>query len=228
MTMHVAIEAPANQATSTLHWMDAACTSVNSHTLHANQTLFHDGDDANFLYEVLEGTLMVFSILPDGRRQIFDFYHAGDIVGLSHNGAHYSNCVAIAPTKVRCIPQNALARVASENPEIAIKLFNFAADHVFGLQSHFIMLGRKSATEKVASFLLDLVHRVADEDAICARVELPMKRAEIADYLGMTIETVSRNISKLRSAGIIELPEQGVVIVPDVSRLEEHANAGSE
>lgn len=228
MTMHVAIEAPADQAASTLHWMDAACAGVNSHTLHVNQALFHDGDDADFLYEVLEGTLMVFTILPDGRRQIFDFYHAGDIVGLSHDGVYYSSCVAIAPTKVRCIPQNALARVASENSEIAFKLFNFAADHVFGLQSHFIMLGRKSAPEKVASFLLDLVRRVADEDAICARIELPMKRAEIADYLGMTIETVSRNMSKLRSAGIIELPELGVVIVPDVSRLEDHANAGSE
>ncbi len=228
MTMHVAIEAPANQAASTSHWMEAACTGVNSNTLHANQTLFHDGDNADFLYEVLEGTLMAFTILPDGRRQIFDFYHAGDIVGLSHEGAYYSNCVAIAPTKVRCIPQSALARVASENSEIAFKLFNFAADHVFGLQSHFVVLGRKSAPEKIATFLLDLVHRVADEDAICALIELPMKRAEIADYLGMTIETVSRNMSKLRSAGIIEFSEPGVVTVPDVSRLEELANAGTE
>jgi CRP-like cAMP-binding protein len=228
MTMHAVIEAPANQVAGTLHWMDIACTGVNSHTLHANQTLFHDGDDADYLYEILEGTLMVFSILPDGRRQIFDFYHAGDIVGLSHDGVHYSSCTAIAPATVRCIPQNALARVASENPELATRLYNFAADRVFGLQNHFIMLGRKSAGEKVASFLLDLVHRVADEDAMCARVELPMKRAEIADYLGLTIETVSRNLSRLRCAGIIELPQSSVVLVPDVSRLEEFAGSGSE
>lgn len=111
-------------------------------------------------------------------------------------------------------------QTAKERPEVAAKLFEHATEQLVGMQNHFVLLCSRSAREKVASFLYALALRnVTDEDQQTVQFRLPMTRAEIADYLGLTIETVSRSITRLRIAGVIDLPKSSIIVVPDLSRL---------
>lgn len=184
------------------------------------ETLFHDGDDADFVYEVVDGLMTSYSILADGRRQILGFLFPGDILGLSNDGFYHNSCCAVGPASVRAIPRSMLMRVSRDRPEIGAKLLECATKQLIGMQNHFVLLGRKSAQEKVASFLLVLARRHAGDKEQTVSFRLPMSRSEIADYLGMTIETVSRTLTKLRINGVIELPQTSTVNVRSLSRLE--------
>ncbi len=200
-------------------WMEGTSHAQHLVKLSHNEPLFYDGDEADFIYEVVEGLIISYNILPDGRRQVLGFSYPGDIVGLSHDGIHHHCSSAGGAAKVRSMPRGMLMRVARERPEIAAKLLVCATSQLSRVQDHFVLLGCKCAQEKVASFLLELAKRYTNEGDRSVTFELPVKRSDIADYLGTTIETVSRQLTKLRTAGVIDLPQTSVVHVRDMIAL---------
>lgn len=210
-------------ATEQFDWANISANGQSILKLGTHENLFLEGDDADFVYEVVDGLIMAYSFLSDGRRQITSFHHSGDVIGLSHDGLHHTNCSAIGSAKVRSIPRRLLMREIQSRPDIAAKLLVMTTHQLANMGTHFAVLGCKSAMEKVASFLLVLTTRYADEDALSATFSLPMTRSEIGDYLGLTIETVSRTLSKLKIAGVVEMPKTSIVHIPDIIQLEQIA-----
>jgi len=193
--------------------------------LRPHASIFMEGDDAEFVYEVLEGVVCCYCLLADGRRQVLSFSIPGDLVGLVQGDLHRYSTEALCPTRVRSIPRSALLKIAAERPEVGQKLLQFATSRLAMMQDHFVMLGRKSALEKVASFLLALADNAGVRNAEEAILDLPMTRADIADYLGLTLETVSRTLTKLKVAGAINLAQPHKVMIRDMWQLEDFAEA---
>ncbi|MEM7428227.1 MAG: helix-turn-helix domain-containing protein [Pseudomonadota bacterium] len=206
-------------------WDDILTGGMVELTLGTGEPLFCEGDEADFVYEVTAGVVCSYTLLPDGRRQVTGFAYAGDIVGLGHHETHQTNCDAIGEARVRSIPRSRLMKVANERPQFGMRLLECASSQLAGMQDHFMLLGRKCAQEKLASFLLALARRFGGTDAAEARFDLPMTRGDIADYLGLTIETVSRSFTKLKRAGIVDLPQSSTVHVRDMMALEDAAEA---
>ena len=200
--------------------MDGAGDSSHTRCYDAHVPIFCEGDDADFLYEVLEGVICSSRLLSDGRRHVISFSYPGDLVGLSHKEYYRFSCDAVSPAKVRMIPRNAILNAVKDRPELGEKLLQSAADQLAEMHDHAVMLGCKSAIEKVTSFLLVLSKRRADGETI----HLPMTRMDIADYLGLTVETVSRNLTKLRLQGVIDLPEAHTVLIRDMALLNDLAD----
>lgn len=170
------------------------------------ENLFFAGDDADFVYEVVEGVVRSSKVLMDGRRQVLNFCYTGEIVGLSHDSYYHCDCDAVSSVRVRLYRKNAFMKDVAKDPEFCARLLRNAAAEVNNMQDHFLMLGRKTAMEKLASFLVAIMDRQDNGKQENVEIELPMRRSDIADFLGMTIETVSRNLTKLRKLGVIELP----------------------
>lgn len=188
-------------------------------SLSNGDALFYEGDDAGYVYEVLEGVIRTSKFLSDGRRLVVAFNFPGELVGLTHDEIHHATCEAIAPAKVRAIRRSALSTIIKDRPEFAEQLLRFTAESLNSMQDHFVVLGRKSASEKLASFLLALAEREAKGSNGPVSFHLPMTRSDIADFLGLTIETVSRNLTALKGDGVIDLPQTNLVRVRDIERL---------
>ena len=188
--------------------------------LAAHETLFAEGDEADFLYTVLSGVLCSYQVLPDGRRLVLSFFYPGDIVGLVRSSAHRYSCEASCPSEVRSISRAGLLYDAQRFTEIGKHLLEVAANELDLMQEHQLLLGRRSATEKLATFLMNLATRSGCDGSAPFEIRVPMTRTDIADFLGMTIETVSRNLTKLKVKKIIELPNYDSIVVrePDVLR----------
>ena len=201
-------------------WTHVSSSDQHVHELDTHDPLFCEGDDASFIYEVLDGVLCNYRLLADGRRQVISFAYPGDLIGLGGETHHY-NCDAISNATVRSIPRSTLLSAARECPDLGHKLFQMATSELADMQDCYLMLGRKSAVEKIASFLLGLARRYENDDVDVIAFDLPMTRSDIADFLGLTIETVSRNFTKLKMNGVIDLPQSSKVIVRDMVRLEE-------
>ena len=211
--------------TSPNHFFDAAPIHVEEilendievtsavRTFSAGSILFREGDPSDYVYEVIEGVLRSSKILCDGRRQIISFGYPGDILGISHNCIYHSDCEAISPVKVRIHYLNVCSTDFAKTPDFCDLMLKHTASEMNNMQEHFMMLGRKSAIEKVASFLSVLMDRVGNESDGTLTFDLPMSRSDIADFLGLTIETVSRTLTALRKRGVIELPSAHQVIV---------------
>ncbi|MBP7705479.1 MAG: helix-turn-helix domain-containing protein [Caulobacter sp.] len=157
--------------------------------------IYAQGEETTFIYQVLEGSVRTVRLDADGRRQIGDFYHAGDFFGLESGGEHRFAAEALGDCRIALIRRSALTGVdAAEIWEATARELERAREHLM------MLLGRKTAREKVAGFLLDLAERQSG-----AVKTLPMGRQDIADYLGLTIETVSRMLSQLQVEGMIKL-----------------------
>ena len=203
-------------------WMDGAIAASGTRRLHPLTPLFREGDETVNFYEILEGVVRAYKIFPDGRRQIVAFAFAGDIVGFGHGNSYRFDCDAITTARVRAIPRSSLLRAMRDRPELGEKLLNVAAGEVASMQDLSILLCRKTAIERIATFLISMAAK-QDGSAIGQRLPLPMCRADIADFLGLTIETVSRNMTKLRAMRVIDLPDRGGFVVRDPTRLRELA-----
>lgn len=211
-----------NQPVSAFGLAEAEPLGSHTRNVHKNQTLFFEGDEAEFVYEVLQGVVRTSKVLFDGRRQVLTFAYPGDIIGLSHDRFYHSDCDAVSDVKVRVYRKNACNTTFSADPQFCDLLLRHAAAEVSNMQEHFLMLGRKSAIEKVASFLMVVLDRVGERSVkhnTC--FELPMSRSDIADFLGLTIETVSRTLTKLRKQGAIDLPNPHTVCVHNIDKLRE-------
>ncbi len=196
--------------------------SQNTHVrdLQRHDKLFFEGDEASCFYEVLDGVVCVYKLLPDGRRHVMNFCFAGDLIALSAQGEHRYNAEAIETSRVRCIPKMMLAKVIQENPVLASRVIEAATTELAEARNQVLTVSRRSAKERIASFLVGLSKRNEKRGEDEAVLNLPMTRLDIADFLGLTLETVSRTISKLKNAGVIDLPHSSVVVVRDMGRLE--------
>tara|TARA_R100000365_G_C2744634_1_gene73418 strand:- start:2231 stop:2893 length:663 start_codon:yes stop_codon:yes gene_type:complete len=188
------------------NWSGEARTRVR--TLAAQEAFITEGDQASNVYEVLEGIAIIYKIFQDGRRHVVHFAYPGDIVGFDQAKTFDFNCEALTVARIRCIPKTGLLAAALENPSFGQRLLDFAAGEISSARRLSTTLSRKTAIERVATFLLDLAGRRVSQ---CDRIPVPMSRTDIADYLGLTMETVSRNITKLRTLGIIDLPGASTV-----------------
>jgi CRP/FNR family nitrogen fixation transcriptional regulator len=169
-------------------------------TYPRNAEIFGENEPAEYLYKVVSGTVRTYKILSDGRRQVSGFYLAGDIFGLEFTDEHTLSAEAINDTKVLVVKRSALNALANRDPLVAQQLFALTGRELHRVQDRILLL-IKNARERVASFLLEMAERASESNTI----ELPMSRQDIADYLGLTIETVCRTLTSLETASAIEV-----------------------
>jgi CRP-like cAMP-binding protein len=183
----------------------------------SGQTIVLEGDACEACFRVLAGAVRLHKGTADGRRQLIDFLVAGDCFGLI--GTHYSYGVeAITQTTLVRVSRATLSAAAREQPRIAERLIERAAAELARAHEHMLLLGRKNAMEKVAYFLVDLARRIGADEAMPA-FRLPISRQEMADHLGLTVETVSRIMTRLREGGFIALPTPQNVVLLDAAEL---------
>jgi CRP-like cAMP-binding protein len=191
--------------------------------LHPHEVLFCHGDDAEYIFGVVDGVMCNYQTLADGRRQVISFAYPGEIIGLDHSDTYRFNCEASCDACVRRISSVAFFSYAEGRADIGRRLLDIANAELTSKQEHQVLLGRKFAFEKLASFLLTLVRRSGGEFAPRPQFQLPMTRLDIADYLGLTVETVSRNLTKFKMMGVIEILQTTTVVVHDMDMLKEAA-----
>ena len=200
--------APASAANETaplaqhMHMMGAAMAFVR------NAEIFGENEPADYLYKLISGTVRTYKILSDGRRQIGGFYLPGDVFGLEFGDEHTHSAEAMTDAKVLVIKRSALTELAGRDATVAHELYALTACELRRAQDRLVLL-IKSAQERVASFLLEMAERAPCGDSI----ELPMPRQDIADYLGLTIETVSRTFTALEGSAAIDVPTSRRIVL---------------
>lgn len=190
--------------------------------LQPHEILFYQGDAANHIFEVVEGVIRLYRLLPDGRRAIAGFLYPGGLIGLSSNHRYACTAEAITAARIRRHTRSQIEAAARRHPELSGWLLQHMRDELAAVMNHLLLLGRKNAQERVASFLI----AVAQKKTACGRplsVDLPMSRADIGDYLGLTLETVSRVLAKLKAARLIALPAPHQVLLLQYDALRELA-----
>lgn len=181
-----------------------------------------------FACNITSGTVRLSRLLHDGRRQVMGFLFPGDFIGLTRRDSFAFSAEAITDTDSCNFALEDLDTLSGDNPRLQRKLYEMACSELDAAQEQMLLLGRKSALERVASFLLEVRQRQLqqkdkdDEDCIT----LPMTRGDIADYLGLTLETVSRSFSRLRQEQVIEIRETYRVDLLDCQRLQELSGNG--
>lgn len=188
------------------------------------ETVFTQEDATSYFYNVLDGVMRVYKLLPDGRRQIVGFALPGDFVGMTTEARHGFSADAIGPVTVCQFAKTPFVRFAEDKPNLLRRMNELAVQELNQARDHMVLLGRRSAEEKVATFLVGWRDRLIVLRGGSDVVPLPMSRQDIADYLGLTIETVSRTFTKLEREGIIEIV-QGGVCLRDAARAEALAAA---
>jgi CRP-like cAMP-binding protein len=186
--------------------------------------VYREGDEATHIYEVKTGILRLTRVLANGRRQVISFALPGDVIGFPNGKNHHTDCDVLESCEVTIHPRAALD-AGARDPETQQRLLKAALREISAMQDHFMMLARKSALEKVASFLMVLADRIGTPQGNFVSIDLAMTRADIADFLGLTIETVSRTITHLRTFGIIALHSAQTVIILDPKALADAAEA---
>lgn len=169
-------------------------------TFAKDEEIYGQDEEAELIYKVLSGVVRTSSVTSDGRRQIGDFYYAGDLFGLEAGDEHRFSAEAITDCAVLVLKSSAL-NAAGLKAEFSRDLWRATAHELDRSQAHILLLGRKTAYERVASFLMGLARRHPGDT-----VEVPMSRQDMADYLGLTIETVSRMLTQLQASAVVEFP----------------------
>jgi CRP-like cAMP-binding protein len=200
--------------------LDDCLAHASQRRLQAKEFVFVEGDPAKHIYRIEAGAVSLFKILSDGRRQILGFAYAGDFIGLGLQGEHIMNAQAITGTKVRSMPVAALYQIATLDPTLSFKLYQTIAQELAATRDLLMTTGHRSASERVASFLMALSRRNERIGEAANIVDLPMTRTDIADFLGLTIETVSRTLSKMKNQRLIDLPQSARVHLMDMNELQ--------
>lgn len=185
------------------------------------ETLFAEGEELNSVYEIMHGMVRLHKLLPDGRRQVTGFLSAGHLLGLAPEGSCIYTAEAITEVTLRRYARAAFERLIDEAPGFAKRVLTLASHELRAAQEQMLLLGRKTATEKVASFLLLIAGQQGGNEA--KAMDVPMPRNDIADYLGLTIETVSRTLTKLKQDGLITISSPTRIKIRDRGRIEELA-----
>jgi CRP/FNR family nitrogen fixation transcriptional regulator len=181
-----------------------------------NTEIYGEDDPGEYFYEVISGAVRTYKVLSDGRRQIGAFHLPGDVFGLEADEIHRFSAEAIATSVIRVAKRSTVIGLAARDHDLATDLWMRTAHDLQHAQDHMLLLGRKNAEERVASFLLQMADRASAE----MTVDLPMSRQDIADYLGLTIETVSRTLTQLEGKAAIELPSSRRVFLCNRAALQ--------
>ena len=197
----------------------------HSFMLPAKQDVFVEGDRAAFVYEIVEGTVAAYRILPDGELHVVSFYFAGDVLGYCCGKTYPMSVHSITPVRLRRVPTAAVERLLDDQPALARRLLRLASEELTATRDHLVCIAAKSAEAKMASFLLALSRRNASTGMNPAELMLQMTRIDIGDYLGLTVETVSRTLTKMKQAAVIALPRSNRVLLRNMAVLEAMANA---
>ncbi len=161
--------------------------------------MYGEKEPADYVYQVLAGAVRTYKLLSDGRRQIGAFHLIGDVFGLENCDVHRFTAEAIVDTTLRLVKRRSLESVAERDVQVANNLLSLTTSNLQHAEDHMLLLGRKTALERVAAFLIEMDRRLTATDILA----LPMCRRDIADYLGLTLETVSRALSDLHERGIL-------------------------
>jgi CRP/FNR family transcriptional regulator, nitrogen fixation regulation protein len=173
--------------------------SLNEFTYKKGTEIYGEKEPADYVYQVKTGAARSYKLLSDGRRQIGAFHLVGDIFGLENSSQHRFTAEAIVDTTVSLIKRRSLELVADSDAMVARNLLSMTTNNLQHAEDHMLLLGRKTSLERVAAFLIEMDRRLTAAGVLA----LPMCRRDIADYLGLTLETVSRALSRLHELGIL-------------------------
>jgi CRP/FNR family nitrogen fixation transcriptional regulator len=198
------------QISSTQRWNTASSSGAEPALLRigaakryaVNSEIFAQDAEARYMFKLLSGTVRHCNFLPDGRRQIIDFSLPGEFFGCEGGDSYGATAEALTDVTLISFPLAGVMAAANENPDVYRKLLEQAQTRIARLREHCLILGHPTAKERVAAFILATQARGAFRDL----VQIAMGRQDLADYLGMTIETVSRTIGELKEAGVIGVP----------------------
>ncbi len=179
-----------------------------------NEEIYGEGEPADYLYKIVRGAVRIYRVLDDGRRQISAFYLSGDVFGMEGGEEHACSAEAIGDIDVIVFKRSTLVALANRDGEIVRQMWGMTAWELHRAQEHILLL-IKSAQERVVSFLLEMSDRVESNE-----IELPMSRQDIADHLGLTIETISRTFSQLESGALIGIPTSRRVVLRNRAALD--------
>jgi CRP/FNR family transcriptional regulator len=197
-------------------------------TLEAKKHVFTEGDQRSHLYRVETGAVCLYKVLPDGRRQVVGFAFPGDLLGFGPAGAHQFNAQTTRPSRLRCLSWRSIERVVRQNPALGVTLWEAISQELAAAHDLLLTNGQRTATERVAAFLLTISRRNARRGEDGSLIILPMTRTDIGDLLALTIETVSRVFSSLRRERIIDLAQSCEVRIRDMESLERLAKGGGD
>ena len=186
----------------------------------AGEALIREGDEARNVFNITSGSVRVFKLLADGRRQITGFLFQGDFLGLGGRGPSSFTAEALTPLNACRFRRSDFDQLLNALPALEHRLVAMAGDELMAAQEQIVLLGRKTARERIASFLTRLSARQVQLGGAEGRVHLPMTRLDIADYLGLTIETVSRVFTQFKTSGLIQLLPNNDVALPDPEALK--------
>jgi CRP/FNR family transcriptional regulator, nitrogen fixation regulation protein len=181
-----------------------------------NMEIYAEGEPSGHVYKVVSGVVRVSKLLPDGRRQISAFHLPGDMFGFEANELHHASAEAVGPVKVIAFKWQSLLAAGPQSSSRVRELLKLAMISLRHNEKHLLLLGRKNALERLAAFLLEMAARAGTPKTL----DLPMPRHDIADYLGLTLETVSRMFAEFKALGLIKLDSARRVRLLDCAQLE--------
>lgn len=208
-----------------LHRLDRILTHLR---VGPGKIVFMEADPAEYLFVLTEGCIKLYKLLADGRRQITGFLFPSDFLGLALLDQYAYSAEAVTDSALCRFPRRQLERLLEEFPELEKRLLGVASNELAAAQDQMMLLGRKTAEEKVVSFMLLLQRRAARRGESAPAIELPMSRADIADHLGLTTETVSRCFTRLREKGLLAFKNPHVLNVRDPVAMAEIAGLDDE
>ena len=200
--------------------------------LRTGAVLIREGEPAPHVFNITTGSLRVYKLLPDGRRQITGFLFAGDFLGLAIGETYVFSAEAMEPSTVCRFRKGPFRALVTQSQPLEHMLLHRTSHELAAAQNQMLLLGRKTAREKIASLLAIIARRDASLKLRSAQgalaFDLPLTREEMADYLGLTLETVSRQVSALKRDGLIQLEGKRHIRVPDFDALLEHTGDDSD
>ncbi len=185
----------------------------------SKEHIFCEGDPRTHVFQIEDGVVTIYQMLNDGRRQIVDFAYPGDFIGLGATGEHLFSAEATSSTRVHCFSASALEETARRDPKLALQLYKAVSLELSAARALLVAIGQRNAIERVATFLLMLHERTVSGKGEDKTLHLPMRRADIGDFLGLTIETVSRTFTKLRTMRVIEVKHGTDIRITNFDRL---------
>lgn len=194
-------------------------------TIKRGETLQWEGDLAPVVANIINGVLKLSVNLQDGREQIVSVMYASDFIGRPFGKESPYRVTAMTDAEVCVFPRSSFDSFAGEHPDLQNKLLQRTLDELDRAREWMTLLGKKSATERIATLLIELSNRLSMDGCspntvYLDRFELPMDRQQISDILGLTIETVSRQFTRIRTEGIIDLPDRRTVVIKERDRLK--------
>jgi CRP/FNR family transcriptional regulator, anaerobic regulatory protein len=205
--------------------LDRLTAMRTAQTVAPGMTFVDEGEPALHVFTVTSGVVKLFKLMSDGRRQIVGFLVAGDVFGFVPGEKYTVSAEAVSPVGLCRFPRRQLERAFTEFPGVERQLLGVITRELAAAQDQMLLLGRKTAHERLASFLLSLSRRQDNEDG---SVDLPMTRTDIADYLGLTMETVSRVFTVLKGSGCIAAAGSGTIHILDADALAELADGAAD